>query len=406
MRILLITQYFWPENFRINDIAAELCGRGHEVTVLTGFPNYPDGRIYPGYRWLKRSRDGFEGVKIVRVPVIPRGRGSGLRLIINYISFAVIASVCGPIRCRDAYDVIFVYEPSPVTVGLPAIVMRWLKRRRLVFWVQDLWPESLEATGAVHSKTVLTAVAWLVRFIYSRCDEILVQSKAFVGSIEALGVAPERLDYLPNSAESFYRPLDPLTCAPQNAELPAGFRVVFAGNIGAAQDFPTILSAAECIRDIPVQWIMFGNGRMRSWVEEQIQSRGLSKTVHLMGTRAADQMPAYFAVADVLLVTLRRNPIFTLTIPSKIQAYLACGRPVIAALDGEGARIVKKARAGLICPAENPVELSSTVLQLYEMSPAERAEMGKSARSYFEANFERATIVARLEDKLRGHFAQ
>lgn len=397
MRILLITQYFWPENFRINDIAVELSERGHKVTVLTGFPNYPSGQIYPGYRWLKRSRDGFEGVKIVRVPVISRGGGGGLRLIINYISFAVFASVCGPIRCRDEYDVIFVYEPSPVTVGLPAILMRWLKRRRLVFWVQDLWPESLQATGAVRSSRVLSWVARLARFIYLRCDEILVQSAAFIPAIEALGISRAKLRYLPNTAEAYYRPLDAETCVAQNAEMPKGFRVIFAGNIGVAQSFPTILATAEQTRRLPIRWLIFGDGRMRAWVQAQIEQRGLSKSVFLMGTRPASEMAAYFAVADALLVTLRRDPAFALTIPSKIQSYLACGRPILASIDGEGARVIAEACAGVICPSEDGVELAAAAVKLYNATRVERERMGESARKYYEANFERSVLLDRLE---------
>lgn len=404
MRILLITQYFYPENFRINDVVAGLRKRGHAITVLTGLPNYPEGHVHEGYGWFRRTREILDGVEIVRVPLIARGRGGGLRLALNYLSYAFFATVIGLPRCRGRYDVILVYQMSPITMGIPAIVFRWWRGLHVVFWVQDLWPESLRAAKAVRSPRVLRLINKLVRFIYERCDAILVQSRGFIPAIQAMGVPLERMAYLPNSAEDCYRPVDPAECAGELAELPAGFRAVYAGNIGAAQDFPTLLAAAERTRHIPdLHWVIFGDGRMRSWVEGQVRARGLSATVHLLGTRPVTLMPRYFALADLLLVTLRRDPIFALTIPSKVQSYLACGRPIVAALDGEGARVVSESGAGIAGPAEDVDALSEAVIRMYRASPAERDQMGRSARRYFEANFERLALLIRLEQLLQKH---
>lgn len=179
MRILIVTQYFWPESFRINDIALGLRDKGHKVTVLTGQPNYPAGSFFPGYGFFKKIREDYNGVDVVRVPLLPRGSGGGVRLVLNYLSFAFFASILAPFRCRSGYDVIFVYEPSPITVGLPALLLKKLKHAPIMFWVQDLWPESLSATGAVRSAWVLKLVERLVRSIYRGCDVILVQSRAF-----------------------------------------------------------------------------------------------------------------------------------------------------------------------------------------------------------------------------------
>ena len=186
MKILIVTQYFWPESFRINDLALGLKERGHMVTVLTGMPNYPSGRLFQGYGLFSQSKDEFQGILIHRVPLIPRGKGERWRLALNYLSFTCFASLLAPLRCRGVFDLIFVYEPSPITVGLPALVLKPLKRAPIIFWVHDLWPESLSATEAVRSEPVLRSVAKLVRFIYRRCDRILVQSEGFIPSVTVL----------------------------------------------------------------------------------------------------------------------------------------------------------------------------------------------------------------------------
>lgn len=404
MHILVVSQYFWPENFRVNDVTRGLVELGHQVTVLTGLPNYPGGQFDKGYGWSGPYSENIDGIRVIRVPLVPRGRADGKRLALNYLSFAFFASVLAPLRCANDYDVILVYQLSPVTIGLPAVVLRWLHRKRSVLWVQDLWPESLAATGAVRSPRVLRWVAGLVRFIYKRCDEILVQSREFIPAVTRLGVPAARQTYLPNSIEDSFRPLVRSPGSAEDAEMPQGFRIVFAGNLGAAQDLPGIVEAAERTRDRPdIQWIFFGDGRMGDWLRQEVQSRGLQDTVHLMGRRPAESMAAYFAAADVLLVTLRRDPIFALTIPSKVQAYLACARPVLAALDGEGARIIEEAAVGLTCPAESPAQMADAAVRLSRMPAAEREEMGRAGRRYFEQHFDRNLLLVRLEKILQKH---
>lgn len=398
MHVLIVTQYFWPENFRINDVAIGLKEKGHEVTVLTGQPNYPDGRFFPGYGFWSKMEEGYHGIRVLRVPLIPRGNGGALRLLLNFCSFALSASVFGAWRCRASYDVILVFEPSPVTVGIPAIVLKKLRGAPILFWVQDLWPESLSATGATESRWILSFVESVVRRIYRQCDRILVQSEAFRTPIERLGVQREHIMYFPNSAELFYQPLS-LGCeAPEHRQLPSGFRVMFGGNIGKAQSFETILDAAELLKDQPeIHWIVLGDGRMFPWVHDEVRKRGLDKTVHLLGRFPAEVMPRYFALADVLLVTLRKQPIFALTIPSKVQSYLACGKPIIAALEGEGARVVQEAGAGLTPPPEDPKALADAILAMYHMPEESRQAIGLRGRSYFEAHFDRALLLERLD---------
>jgi len=402
VRVLVVTQYFWPESFRINDVALGLVERGHEVTVLTGVPNYPNGRFFDGYGPLRPYEQTYRGVDIKRVPLVPRRHAGKVLLSLNYLSFALSASVLGPLLCRGSYDLILVYEPSPVTVGLPAIVLKRLKNLPIMFWVQDLWPESLSAAEAVSSERILGLVAKMVRFIYKRCDRVLVQSKAFTSRVEALGAKPKDILYFPNWAEDVYKPLVLEDDAPERGETPGGFRVLYAGNIGAAQSFDTILEAAARLKDqADISWLILGDGRMREWVVNRIGELGLSENVRLMDSRPVEDMPRYFASADALLVSLRRAPIFSLTIPSKIQSYLASGRPILASLDGEGARVVKESGAGLTAPAQDADALAESVLKMYRMSPESRAEMGRDGREYFEQHFERGKLLDQLEGWMR-----
>ena len=400
MRVLIVTQYFWPENFRVNDLVSELAQRGYRVTVLTGLPNYPSGRIYDGYGWWRPSRERYAGTEVVRVPLLPRGPGGVISLLANYASFALLASVIGPLRLPRDFDAIFVHEPSPVTVGLPAIVMKWLTGAPILFWVLDLWPESISSAGAVRSPRVLSVVARLVRFIYRHCDRILIPSRGFTSSVLDHGVGPDRVRYFPNWAEPVFVPR-PRSGAPPTP-LPQGFRVMLAGNVGAAQDFPAILAAAERLKaESGIHWIILGEGRMLEWVRAEIVARGLQGSVHLLGQFSAELMPTFFAHADVMLVALRREPIFALTVPARLQAYLACGRPIVGMLDGEGARIIREANAGLTCPAGNAEALADTVLRLSHLDQAEREGLGANGLAYSRTEFERQFLFDRLEDWIR-----
>lgn len=398
MNILIVTQYFWPENFRINDLALGLIERKHKVTVLTGMPNYPEGHFYSGFSFFGPFRQNYQGIKIWRVPLLPRGKGGKFRLALNYISFAFFASISAPFLCRGEFDLIFVFEPSPITVGLPALVIKKFRSIPILFWVQDLWPDSLFATGAVRSKKILKWVERLVRFIYHRCDKILCSSRAFIPSITKICGDSKHIFYFPQSVEIFYKPLDINADVPEDIVLPTGFRIMFAGNIGVAQSFDTIFAAAEKLMGYPdIHWIIIGEGRMRAWAEAQVRIRKLEKSVHFFGKYPSEAMPTFFALSDVLLVTLKRDPIFALTIPAKIQSYLACSKPIIAVLDGEGARIIDEAKAGISCPAEDAHALATAVLKMYHLPKNVREKQGESGRIYYEENFERNTLMDRLE---------
>lgn len=398
LRILIVSQMFWPETFRINDLAAELVARGHEVTVLTAEPNYPEGYLYPEYRRDPQAFSSYRGARIVRAPIITRGR-SRLRLVLNYLSFVVSGIVCGAWKLRrERFDVIFVHESSPVTVGLPAIALRALKKVPIAFWVLDLWPETLEAVGVVRSKRILNAVGRLVTFIYKRCDLILAQSRSFIPQIAKYCPDPSRIFYFPSWAEAVFERCQNVTPAPEVPVRPNSFDVVFAGNIGEAQDFPAILAAAELLRSHKnIRWLIIGDGRAADWVRQEVARRGLEETVLLLGRYPLERMPSFFAHADALLVSLKNEPIFAMTIPGKLQSYLAAGIPIVAMLNGEGADVVNRARAGLTCPAGDSAALAQAVLRLSQMPEEERAEMGRNALTIASAEFDRSTLMSTLE---------
>lgn len=398
MKVLIVSQYFWPENFRINDLAMGLKEKGYEVTVLTGVPNYPGGNLFKGYTYLSPCEESYQGIRIIRVPLIPRGSGRSIRLALNYVSFALIASLLVPFRCRSDYDIVFIFEPSPITVCFPAVVVKCLKKIPLFLWVQDLWPESLSATGAITSKSILDKMERMVRFLYSKIDCILVSSQAYIPSVRNLSPPGRRIEYYPQFVESLYQPVQLPVDAHERRLLPNGFIVMFAGNIGVAQDFDTILSAAQRIRHYSdIHWVILGDGRNREWVETEIESRQLTSTVHLLGQFPLDAMPRYFSLADVMLVTLKDDPIFSLTVPGKIQSYLACAKPVISVLNGEGGRIIEESQAGYACKAGDAEGLADAVLRMYALTPAERLKMGDAGRAYYEIHFEREMLLDRLD---------
>ncbi|PUE60799.1 glycosyltransferase WbuB [Limnohabitans curvus] len=401
MRLLVVTQYFWPENFRINDLVGELVQRGYQVTVITGVPNYPDGQVFPAFLSDSRHFDHYEGAKVYRVPMLPRGKG-GLRLLLNYISFALSASTVGIWKLRgQQYDAIFAYEPSPITVGLPAVATRFVKSAPLLFWVQDLWPETLKAVGVVKSPMLLSAVGKLVAFIYKRCDVILAQSKSFIPQILKYAPTNKRVLYFPNWSDKVLTS-DELIPAPEVPSDPSCFSVMFAGNIGDAQDFPAILAAAETLKGHAVRWLIVGDGRMASWVAEEIKKRGLQDQVLMLGRFPSERMSSFFKHADALLVSLKDEPIFAMTIPSKLQTYFSAGIPVLAMLNGEGAHVVRESGSGITCRAGDHEGLAKAVLQLSQTTPQERQEMGRKGRELSEREFARDTLISCLEGLIGG----
>lgn len=397
MKLLIFSQYFWPETFIINDVAKKLKQLGHEVVVATGKPNYPDGNIFDGYRAYNcQTEEYHEGIKVFRVPVFPRGKGGTLRLILNYLSFVVSGSVLFPWLLRGrSFDHILVFAPSPITQAIPAIVLKFLKRVPVSVWVQDLWPESLSATGYVRSKSLLFFLRWMVKSIYFFMDKILIQSPGFFKPIARLADT-EKIIYYPNSV--LWEPESKLMILPASLDqiFNHPFCVVFAGNIGKAQSFETIVEAAKILKvETGIRIVIVGSGSMLDWVIRQKLENSLDNIV-LAGRYPMHLMPSIYAKSSALLVTLRKDEILGYTIPSKVQAYLAAGKPIIAALDGEGAKTIQEANAGFACAAEDSEGLAQLIKIMSQMKAEDRKALGDNGHAYFRTHFEMSAQVEKL----------
>jgi glycosyltransferase involved in cell wall biosynthesis len=394
VRVLIVSQYFWPENFRINDVSETLVEKGIEVEVLTGKPNYPAGQFYAGYGAAGCQKETYRGVNIERIPLLARGRGS-FKLALNYVSFVFSGLLLAPwVLRKKKFDVIFVYAPSPILQAIPALLIGFLKGCPVVLWVQDLWPESLSATGYIKNHIIIALVRHVVRFIYRSTDLILVQSRAFKEKICNLAPAADII-YYPNSVDdSFTVPVGEEP--PMLDGLCNGFSILFAGNIGAAQGVSVIVEAASLLKDhTDIHFIVLGDGSSREWMLNEVRLRGLSR-LHLPGRFPVEKMPAFMQNASALLVTLSDQPIFSLTVPNKVQAYMAAGRPIIACINGEGARLVLEAKAGLASPAGDARALADTVLKLYSLAPEKREQMGFNGRAYYKEHFNHDQLVDQL----------
>lgn len=400
LRILIVSQYFWPENMRINDMATSFIDRGHEVTVLTGKPNYPEGRVFSDYKEAPNKYSSYRGASVVRVPMLARGKSS-LTLTFNYLSFFISASVIGLYKLRgEKYDAIFVYAVSPIMAAIPAIILGRKKRAPVFVWVLDLWPETLRAVGVLSNRRLLALVGKLVSWIYNRADYLLLQSKSFSDSVKEYCTKPiseERLVYFPSWAEDNFsnetaEPSDLIVHSPDY------FTIVFAGNIGDAQNFSVVLDAITLLKsELPIRWVIVGDGRASAWLYEQVQVRGLSENIILLGRHPLEKMPPLFSAADALFLSLKTNDVFEKTIPGKVQAYLASGKPIIAMIDGEAARVISESGAGMTCDSGDAASLARIVRKMASLSAIERIEMGRSGQKYYAEHYAKDMLFDRLE---------
>jgi len=404
LNIAIVTQYFYPESFIINDIVEELVSLGHAVEVFTGQPNYPDGNTYKGYEGASCSEHIYkDSIKIHRVPLRPRYAGGAKNLILNYMSFVFNGIKFFPKQSAEKkFDAIIVFAVSPITAAIPAIVLKRSTNAHLMIWVQDLWPETLKATGFIKNHWALNAVGLLVRFIYAKADTILVQSEAFISSAEKY-VKKSKLVYYPNSYRLSPAPLIGATSVlPDeiNRLLTSNFCVVFAGNLGFAQSLETIVDAAKALSHLSCKIVVVGSGSRFEWMNEQKRLHALYN-LELVGRLPSESMPELFAKSEALLVTLKKDEIFTLTIPSKVQAYMAAGKPILAALDGEGSRVVQLAGAGLCSPAGDSAALASNIEEIYRIEPEKRAAYGAAGYRFFCNNYEMKSQCQRLVEIIK-----
>lgn len=398
MRILIVTQYFWPENFRINDLVAELKSRGHQLTILTGKPNYPSGDLFPEYAASPERFQEYKGCRVVRVPIIYRG-STNLSLILNYLSYPVTASTLGLWKLRkEEFDVIFICQLSPILLALPGVVYKWIYKKPLVMWVLDLWPESLDSVGVIKSPKLLAAVGKLVRFIYNRCDLVLGQSQAFLSGIAQYCDDQGKIKYFPSWSEGVFAVSAEDMSATELVQ-DTWFKLVFAGNIGEAQDFPAILNAMVLIKTQAIQARLYvlGDGRAFEHVKQSIIDLALQDYVVLLGRHPLEAMPAYYANADALLVTLKESKAFAMTIPGKVQSYMEAAKPLLTMLSGEGSRVVNEAACGLTANSGDYRQLAENIRALSILPKAELDTLGANAKAYAQHEFDRDRLISQLE---------
>jgi glycosyltransferase involved in cell wall biosynthesis len=399
MKILFVSQYFYPETFKGNEIVFDLVKRGHEVTVLTAKPNYPGGKFHEGYSFFGRREEIIGGAKIVRTLIYPRKNGSGIHLILNYLSFVFFSYFTFLFRVRDKFDVIFVQQLSPVTMALPGL---WAKKKHntpLLLWVLDLWPESILAASSFKNKRIIGLLDRLVRNIYNKSDLVLISSKYFKDSIfEKLEDKAKEIVYFPNWAEDVYtNEIDSSIAIPV---LPQGFNIMFAGNVGESQDFETILKAAQLTVGKKINWIIVGDGRKTDWIKNEIKNNQV-KNVFLLGRFDLVMMPSFFQKADVMLVSLKDEPVFALTVPAKIQAYMASGKIILGALNGEGNKLINESGSGFAVAAGDFNALSYKAIELCQMETQKKNDMEHNSKVYYDNNFSKAMLFDKLDLILR-----
>ena len=393
MKILVFSQYFYPENFRINTLCRELVNRGHEVTVVTGYPQYPIGRIYDGYGFDIPYETEWEGVTIHRVKVHPRGRGL-LGMLRNTVDYVVSANKWVK-KCTERFDAVYVFEVSPVTVGLPAVSYKKKFGVPMFFNLQDLWPENVEEVLGIRFAPLTWLINRIVDRIYSASNKILCTSGGFVENLRQRGVAEEKLVFWPQFCP------EPELAGMEKPEVYSedACNIVFAGNLGDAQGLDLMVEAAGELTDTNICWYLVGDGRARERLEQLVKEKALESRVHFVGRVDAGEADRYVHFADCAYLSFKNNKIFNMTLPAKLQTYLACGTPILAAAGGESAKVVGENGIGFVCRQEKEA-LVAAARRVAAMTAGERQEKSRAARAYYEANYTMDRLVTELESML------
>lgn len=401
MKILFVCQYFYPEVFRGNDIAFHWAEEGHDVHVVCGVPNYPDGVFHKGYGWFRKRHEMVNGVRVTRLPIIPRGHNK-IMLMLNYFSYLIVAWVYILFHAMfHKYDRVFVQQLSPVMMSAPGVLYKRLRHVPLYTWVLDLWPESLTAAGGINNKYVLGFFKHYVKSQYKHSDMILTSSRSFEKSILEYGPYEDKIVYYPQWADgndSSKLSVESLKSV-ESVKIPNGFKLMFAGAVGEAHGFECTMQAALLTKEHKdIKWIMVGDGRKLDWVKQFVKDNNLEETVFTLGRYPSDTMPWFFAQADVMLVTLNDDPLFKLYAPAKISSYMAAAKPIIAVLNGEGAEVIKDADCGWTLPAGDAEGFAKLALELSQMDKAILAEKGQNALQYYNAHFVKEKCLAKLDE--------
>lgn len=395
--ILVISQYFYPEQFRINDICSEWVKKGYKVTVLTGIPNYPHGEFYKGFGFFAKRREIYNGINIVRIPIIPR-KNSPIFLALNYLSF-VFTGFFWSLFTSIKADYVFIYEVSPMTQALPGV---WYAKRNEIpcyMYVTDLWPENVEIAGGISNKFILNSIGKMVDYIYENCNKIFTSSSSFISAIEERGVNSEKIEFWPQYAEEFYKPIDKSNI--EIPEIPKGkmFNIVFAGNIGVSQGLDILLKVAKGLKEKNVEVIfnIVGDGRYKNTLVESVNKNNLKDYFNFIDKQPAIRIPEIMAVNDATLISLKKNKVFAITIPAKTQSCLACGVPILVSADGEIQKVINESKSGFCSASEDADGLLNNILKMIKLSPEQLKKMSKNAVEYSSKNFDKTMLLNRID---------
>jgi len=395
--ILVISQFFYPEQFRINDMCCEWVKRGYCVTVLTGIPNYPQGKIYDGYGFLKKRKEIWNEIEIIRIPEIPRGN-STIGMILNYMSFPV-SGFFWKIFTKAKVDYVFMFETSPMT---QCVIGVWYAKKHkvpLYLYAQDLWPENVEVVTGVKNPIVIQPIQWMVDYIYKNCNEIFVTSPSFVNAVcdRKKKVFQEKVHYWPQYAEEFYLPLEKKSVPeiPENKE----FKVMFTGNVGYAQGLEILPKTALILKENGEKalFCIVGEGRYLPQFKEEIKKLQVEEYFCLINRQTATRIPELLAAADAAFLSFMETKLFEMTIPAKLQSYMACGMPVLAAAGGESKRVIEEAACGFCTPSGDANALAKSIVRMMQLSEKELQEMKNNSRNYFEKNFEKQKLMDQID---------
>ena len=398
MRILIVSQYFYPENFKINDIAFFLKSKEFDVTVLTSKPNYPEGKFFKGYNFFNKNTEIINGVKIIRVPTIPRLNGGALGMILNYLSFLFFGFFVFLFKIKNKYDLVFATLLTPATSLLPMI---WIKRRfkiPVILWVLDLWPDSFYANTGFRINLVSKLIEKISDQVYNNADSIFISSNYFRKPIIKRLNSTKRFSFFPNWAEDiFYNKIKNTSL--DQFTYPEGFNIVFTGNIGESQGFEDIVEAAKMTSHTSINWILIGDGRKRDWIKSQIEDHNI-KNIYIPGRYPMELMPSYFSLADSLLITLKKDEVFSNTLPAKLQPYLTSGKPILGNLSGEGLDIIQNNSIGLACDPGNPAQLANLAIEMSLFTKTKISEIKKNCLDLNENIFNKKEIFKTLMSEI------
>jgi len=371
--------------------------RGYKVTVLTGIPNYPQGKYYDGYGLFKNRKGTYNGMDIIRIPLIPRGNNA-IMLALNYLSF-VVSGFFWKLFTKIKADYVFIFEVSPMTQALPGV---WYAKKMKIpcyLYVTDLWPENVEIVAGITNKRILNAIGVMVDYIYKRCDRIFTSSESFIQAIVDRGTDREKLEFWPQYAEDYYKPVDKEKANIPEIPQDGIFNIIFAGNIGFAQGLDVLPEAAKILKknNTKARFNIVGDGRFKETLKVKVEESQVEDYFNFIDKQPATRIPEFMAVSDATLISLSKSKVFSITLPAKTQSCLACGVPVIVSADGEIQDVINAADAGVCSDAGDAKGLAENINKLVNMSAEKHKDMARNAVDYYQKNFDKKTLLNKMD---------